>query len=635
MSTPQPTDITVVNRAGIDHKVTVENLMSKLQDTDWIALQRSSVVYKISGADFKASMPSGSPLTPAVPPFGAVSSLAMNLSSPTGNVIFSTNRTNWNSTASVPINTPYYVDWGTAILSAAQGTSFTASIKADYTDLGTSETFDLTINSIDKVPDQLTITPQTDTPANNVITANTLYPTEYNAPASIWVSTDAQEVELQIGRGGWFTAPTSPGVAYISPNEELMVRHRTQNGSGAVSTTTVNIGWDASTKMSTDFVSTNLLSSVAQPSITSPTQGSNNNRIYQLSITSSAFSGVGDASSHVSTDWQIASDENYTSIVAQSQSNTTNKTSWTATLPSAGTYYFRVRYNGSGGYQSNWSESVSANCINYYYHRYVVTITGGKGGKAGWGGSPGGAGGSGTFYLETTTPTASAPSSTFQHWVGNNGQDAVGYNYSSGGSGYNNGGRGAWGSYDGPNSRSSSGAGGGSSALNIDGTLVCGLGAGGGGGGGDNSSRGGGSGGSLSSSSTLVNGGGGGGEGWAGPGAGGSGSTSGSNGSDAQQRGTEAATGGGGAGFSGGGNSNSTSWNGAGGGGGGGSFATTLDGTIAGKFRMYNVGPGDGTPFRVVHFVSAEGASHPNWNQSGSLTRNQGQNSSFNVNSIA
>jgi hypothetical protein len=48
---------------------------------------------------------------------------------------------------------------------------------------------------------------------------------------------------------------------------------------------------------------------------------------------------------HVSTDWQIATDDQFANVVESSMADTTNLTSWTVELE-AGTYYVRSRFNG-------------------------------------------------------------------------------------------------------------------------------------------------------------------------------------------------------------------------------------------------------------------------------------------------
>jgi hypothetical protein len=75
-----------------------------------------------------------------------------------------------------------------------------------------------------------------------------------------------------------------------------------------------------------------------------------------VTITTTAFVSSLLTDTHVSTDWQIASDIAFTNIVAQSLLDTTNKTTWVANGLLANTqYYVRARFKSSAGYISEWS----------------------------------------------------------------------------------------------------------------------------------------------------------------------------------------------------------------------------------------------------------------------------------------
>lgn len=77
-------------------------------------------------------------------------------------------------------------------------------------------------------------------------------------------------------------------------------------------------------------------------------------------INGTAFAPVNYQDTHQSTDWQIASDPGFASLVAVSNGNTVNKTSWSpaSSLTAKTTFYARARYNGTG-YTSEWSSPVS------------------------------------------------------------------------------------------------------------------------------------------------------------------------------------------------------------------------------------------------------------------------------------
>lgn len=61
------------------------------------------------------------------------------------------------------------------------------------------------------------------------------------------------------------------------------------------------------------------------------------------------------ANTHAASDWQIASDLQFTSLVKQSLNDTVNKVSWPSTLTQPGIYYVRVRHIDSAGNSSAWS----------------------------------------------------------------------------------------------------------------------------------------------------------------------------------------------------------------------------------------------------------------------------------------
>lgn len=95
------------------------------------------------------------------------------------------------------------------------------------------------------------------------------------------------------------------------------------------------------------------------PNITSPTTGATNQGP-TVSFTSSAFTMIGGSATHTSSDWQIASDAGFTTIVSSATNDTTKKVSWTsASLAVNTTFYARVRYIASNGIYSAWSSVIS------------------------------------------------------------------------------------------------------------------------------------------------------------------------------------------------------------------------------------------------------------------------------------
>lgn len=101
---------------------------------------------------------------------------------------------------------------------------------------------------------------------------------------------------------------------------------------------------------------------VIAPSVTSPADAATD--ITETpTITSSAFSVAnGGSDTHATSDWQIASDSGFNTIVVQSADDATNKTSWTVpggNLEVDTTYYVRVRHTGTTYGDSAWSSTIS------------------------------------------------------------------------------------------------------------------------------------------------------------------------------------------------------------------------------------------------------------------------------------
>lgn len=98
---------------------------------------------------------------------------------------------------------------------------------------------------------------------------------------------------------------------------------------------------------------------INDPIIISPTNGeigiSKN-----VNVVASAYNVFGGlVETHTSTDWQIASDAGFNTIISESIANTANLTSWTSgDLTESTTYYIRARYN-SANYTSGYSAAVS------------------------------------------------------------------------------------------------------------------------------------------------------------------------------------------------------------------------------------------------------------------------------------
>lgn len=85
---------------------------------------------------------------------------------------------------------------------------------------------------------------------------------------------------------------------------------------------------------------------LTNPTIISPSNGATN-QLLTLTITSSAFTPFNYTDTHASTDWQVATDPDFTAIQFQSLLDASNLVSWPVSGLEYGTiYYVRARYHG-------------------------------------------------------------------------------------------------------------------------------------------------------------------------------------------------------------------------------------------------------------------------------------------------
>jgi hypothetical protein len=115
---------------------------------------------------------------------------------------------------------------------------------------------------------------------------------------------------------------------------------------------------------------------IVKPTITSPSNASPLTAGNANSFVSSAFSIVPTQPSlvHVSSDWQIASDAEFSNIMHSSIGDTTNKTTWSQAVDSGfGTVYVRVRYYNGQEY-SEYSDTVAYSVFQVYSYTSTQTI---------------------------------------------------------------------------------------------------------------------------------------------------------------------------------------------------------------------------------------------------------------------
>ena len=519
-------------------------------------------------------------LSPTLPPYIAYAETDTFLKSTDGKVTFSLDDSTYDTTLAVPRGTPYYVGWGTDIRDASHGSSYSASIGATFTQIGTSgttRTVEFSISSVDKVPD-LSLgfssvtgaTGATEYESDIISTFETI-----NAPAQLWVTSDATSYKVRTGVGTWFDAPSIPGTTYINQNEEIQVKHTTGSGALTDYTTTVNVGYGTAVGQfaSADFVTQTSNVIYDNPTL-SPGDNSTIDRNGQV-FTMSNPSGTN--VSHQSTDWQFASNSDFSTILVQSLNDTSNMTTYTLSGISDGTtVYARARFKDASGVYSNYATSSNLSAVTFYRWRWQFHIEAGNGANSA-GGQGGGTGGEGYVVLESTSTSASSPAGTAEWYNGERGKL---YNNNS------TDGTGAFG-YNGGLSVNYSGGGGGAAAIKLNNTLIAGVGGGGGASWGENGAGSGMRGGVGADLPSAAGGNGSGAISWSNAtnGSGGASSSTGGSGGNGSSSGSGAGAGGGGFGPGTGGTFDSSVDRSGGSGGGGGSWNQSINYTN-GNWKM-------------------------------------------------
>jgi hypothetical protein len=115
---------------------------------------------------------------------------------------------------------------------------------------------------------------------------------------------------------------------------------------------------------------------VSQPSITSPADDATD-ILDTPTLTSSAFAMDYQSGSHDESDWQIASDSGFSTIVVESLADGSNLTSWTvpaANLQESTEYFARVRYRDANGNASAWSATISFTTIANFFETETFAL---------------------------------------------------------------------------------------------------------------------------------------------------------------------------------------------------------------------------------------------------------------------
>ena len=347
----------IVNRNGVTYHLDVENT-SAILDTDYILVNRDGVTYKAPGDTISKGISTGA-FGSALPPFTSESGPAMNLTNADGKIEFSLDGNSWSNSLSVPAETIYYCIWGSDILSAAHNSNYETIVAVNYPSLSMDQDVEIKLK-IDKLPDPFSFTPENDVTGNTLFVANTISPLgSINAPTAIWGSSNATTPQIAIADGPWEALPTTFNTRYVNMNERIRVRHTSGSAGSFNYDTTINIGYGtgASEFETSTFRTTTAAKSIVTPVITSPT-GTDLSPTF-TTVTASAYSGEGGAGTHTTSDWQIATDASFSTIVQESLNDSSNLTTWNRSFQGLAwntTHYIRVRYKDQFGTISEWGE---------------------------------------------------------------------------------------------------------------------------------------------------------------------------------------------------------------------------------------------------------------------------------------
>ena len=249
--------------------------------------------------------------------------------------------------------TTLYMQWepnGVTCGGAPSGTTITGTI----TDGTYLNNYSLTL---DRNPNPFTFNDLTNQPVSTAQSSNTVTVTGTNCPTYI-TGTAGTLTTLQVSVGGaaFVTLPTSGTAVQVNPGAVVQIRGTTGAALNTGYVVTVNMGTTSDTWTVTTTAN---VPTVTTPSILTPTNGATNlnpglNTPVGLTVTSSAFaSSFGAGTDHVSSDWELATDAAFATVVYSVSASTTEKVSLfipQASLVVSTTYYVRVRYqSGTAG----------------------------------------------------------------------------------------------------------------------------------------------------------------------------------------------------------------------------------------------------------------------------------------------
>jgi hypothetical protein len=248
---------------------------------------------------------------------------------------------------------------GTTCADAVCGTTITGTIES------TTRIYNGSL-TIDRQPNSFTFSDQTGAALSTVVTSNTVTLGGMNSEGYLQATAGTNaltSIKASIN-GGAYAAIPAAGTYTLAVKSGDTVQLQAKTGA-SVSTTysvIVSVGDSVCSQNDTWAVTTTAaVPTVTAPTITSPSSGATNITKTNPSFTSSAYAALNGAGAHGTSDWQLASDASFTTIVASSTASSTNKTTWTPTvsLSYSTTYYVRVQHNSVDPIASGYGASSS------------------------------------------------------------------------------------------------------------------------------------------------------------------------------------------------------------------------------------------------------------------------------------
>ena len=156
---------------------------------------------------------------------------------------------------------------------------------------------------------------------------------------------------------GTYTVAVGTGSAIISGQNVIYTAPNITSDSTTTLTVTVTLDGNA---VDTAYSLNLKPRAVLKPTLT-VVGGTTNVNLLNRTYNGSAFEFAGGTDTHASTDWQVATDSNFSNLIVNINDTTTDLTSYndTYTLTADTNYYVRVRYNSNTySLTSEWSDTV-------------------------------------------------------------------------------------------------------------------------------------------------------------------------------------------------------------------------------------------------------------------------------------